>query len=140
VGGRPDDTTRQPVTAGGTSPFPGKYIWERHFRGAGLSHAVKDVAWMLATYADGDGRHAHPGVARLGRDAEDAGRATVVDALRTLAKAGFIEPDQPDPGRPRARRRGPAADEWRLTIPHEPGAPCPHCNRFTGATGSGGAR
>lgn len=115
-----------------------QHAWARHFRGD-LPHAVVHVAWMLSTYADGDGRHAYPGVARLGRDT-GAGRATVVDALRTLAKLGFIEPDEPDPGRPRASRRGPRADEWRLTFPHAPGDACPHCNRFTGFTGSGGSR
>ena len=84
---------------------------------------------MLSTYADGDGRGARPGIARLVADT-GCHKETVVDAVAMLREAGVIEPDK-DPPREGKPRRGPAAAAWQLTIPHGADDACPYCANWS---------
>jgi hypothetical protein len=45
-----------------------RFQWERVVRDCTLPPTTKLVALMLATYASGDGTHAHPGQDRLARE------------------------------------------------------------------------
>ena len=107
-----------------------KFLWEKHFRESGLPLSAHAVGLMLGTYADGDGRNARPGVARLVRDLGTT-RETVTRALEALQKVNLVEREPRDPDAPRLPgegTRGPRADVYRLTLPHDTGSPdCPHC-------------
>jgi hypothetical protein len=113
--------------------MPGfKYLWERHTLAVKMTHATARVAWVLAIHANGDGTHAHPGVARLHAETTIANKQTITDALAWLRKAGYIE-HNPDPC-PASRRSGRPADCYRLTLPHDPGAACPVCHPGSAVT------
>jgi DNA-binding transcriptional ArsR family regulator len=95
-----------------------RWAWERQVRVSKLPNTVALVAFALATYANGNGTKAHPGIDRL---AEGLGlhRRTVERSLSELVRRGFIVKD-----REGNHRRG-HADEYRLTVPDHP-APAPH--------------
>lgn len=63
--------------------------WVRTVRRIRLGRTVKEVAIMLATYADPDGSRVHPGVARLSYECE-LSYTSVKSALRALRKYGLI--------------------------------------------------
>ncbi|WP_426513495.1 helix-turn-helix domain-containing protein [Dactylosporangium sp. McL0621] len=82
--------------------------WVDVVRRARLGRTPKAVALMLATYADNDGRHVFPGVARLAVDCELTYNV-VQTALQRLRQAGLIDVVR------KASRPG-QADEYRLIL------------------------
>lgn len=66
-----------------------KFEWEKKLRGAALSDPEFRVLVILGTYADGQGRSAHPGRARLEADTGYS-RNTVKKALRGLTAKGYL--------------------------------------------------
>lgn len=68
----------------------GRYEWERWVRRVRLHPSVKLVALTLATYANRDGTHMYPGVAKLAAVTGLTERS-VRDALKTLRDLGLLE-------------------------------------------------
>jgi Helix-turn-helix domain len=118
-GGVPDDalgggiTSRIPggaVTAGDAEDEGAAvYEWVSVIRRARLGPTVTAVALMIATYADPDGTHVYPGIARLAVQAELDYR-TVRRAVAALRAAGLIEMVR------RGARRSGRSDEYRLIL------------------------
>lgn len=77
--------------------------WVRTVRRIRLGRTVKEVAIMLATYADPDGTRVHPGIARLSYECE-LSYTVIKGALRALRNHGLIE---------KVGKKG-DADEYRL--------------------------
>ena len=89
-----------------------RFQWERVVRDCTLPPTTKLVALMLATYASGDGTHAHPGQDRLARECGLKPRA-VRNHLDRLAKLGLIVRTF----RGSSAGRGGRADVYRLNMP-----------------------
>lgn len=111
--------TRRDVATDGPSPA-GRFEWERAVRALEIRPPLRKlVALMLATYADRDGRNAHPGEQRL---ADECGITT--RAVREhLSALGAGTPATPGIGLlhrtfhgSKAGRRK-LADEYFLTLP-----------------------
>ncbi len=90
----------------------GRFSWEKHLRASGLDSTAKLVGFALATFADEDGSHAHPGAALLAESCSKS-QTTVHRALARLRQAGFLR--RTLAGRHAVRRH--YADEFQLTIP-----------------------
>ena len=71
------------------APPLSRFEWERLIRELDLSSAMKLTSYALATYVNGDGSNAHPGIAGLVK-ATGLHRATVIRALSELESEGFI--------------------------------------------------
>jgi hypothetical protein len=71
------------------SPPLSRFEWERLIRELDLPLTVKCAAYALATYVNGDGRNAHPGVQNLMK-ATGMSRASILRALSALELEGFI--------------------------------------------------
>ena len=71
------------------APPLNRFDWERLIRELELPLTVKCAAYALATYVNGDGRNAHPGVANLMK-ATGMSRASVLRALSALENEGFV--------------------------------------------------
>lgn len=71
------------------APPLSRFEWERLIRELELSSAQKVTAYALATYVNGDGSNAHPGISGLAK-ATGLHRATVIRALFQLESEGFI--------------------------------------------------
>lgn len=71
------------------APPLSRFEWERLIRELELPLAVKCTAYALATYVNGDGTNAHPGIGGLQR-AAGASRSTVLRALESLESEGLI--------------------------------------------------
>src|SRR5690606_11203231 len=77
-------------------------VWQRALRSSGLPAATLAVLYVLATYADYDGRNAFPGEARLAAHTGLSPR-TVRRHLELARRAGWITRDETSGGRARAR-------------------------------------
>ena len=95
------------------TPPLGRFEWERLIRELPLTAAMKNTAYALATYVNGDGTNAHPGVSALST-ATGLHRATVIRALSELEVAGFIHPISRGGGKD--ARRGDAT-VYELSVP-----------------------
>jgi hypothetical protein len=84
-----------------------RFEWERLIRELPFPLAVKCTAYALATYVNGDGSNAWPGIGRLVR-ATGSSRSTVIRSLSALEGQGFI--------RAVARGGGKATDKGRSTV------------------------
>jgi Helix-turn-helix domain len=73
-----------------TPPPLDRFEWERLIRELDLPPTLKCTAYALATYANGDGTKARPGVDRLAH-ATGLSRRSVLAALAGLETAGLIE-------------------------------------------------
>lgn len=92
---------------------PFRYEWERVVRGSTLPAAAKLVALTLATYANGSGENAHPGVARLVGDTSTSERS-VNRQLKALREVYGLIYREAHGG---SRRRW--ADAYRLVKPED---------------------
>jgi hypothetical protein len=66
-----------------------RFEWERLIRELQLPLAVKCTAYALATYVNGDGTNAHPGIDKLIL-ATGSSKSTVIRTLESLESMGFI--------------------------------------------------
>ena len=66
-----------------------RFEWERLIRELELSAAQKVTAYAMATYVNGDGTNAHPGVNGLMK-ATGLSRSSVLRALEALESDGLI--------------------------------------------------
>lgn len=66
-----------------------RFEWERLLRDMELPSAQKLVGYALATYVNGDGSSAYPGVPGLVK-ATGLHRATVIRALSEMERSGLI--------------------------------------------------
>ena len=71
------------------SPPLSRFEWERLIRELDLPLTVKCAAYALATYVNGDGSNAHPGIQRL-MTATGMSRSSVLRALSCLEQEGFV--------------------------------------------------
>src|ERR1700722_16867088 len=83
--------------------------WVNVVRRGKLGPPVKLVALTIATYADPDGTHVFPGIARLAVQCELSYRAAQY-AMATLRAAGLIELVR------RGARRSGKSDQYRLIL------------------------
>ena len=91
-----------------------RFEWERLIRALdGYSIAVKCTAYALATYANGDGTKAHPGLEQL-IVATGGSRSTVIRSLSVLESEGFINAISRGGGK--GVQRG-NATVYELTVP-----------------------
>lgn len=90
-----------------------RFEWERLVRELPLPLAVKCTAYALATYVNGDGSNAHPGIDRLVR-ATGSSRSTVIRSLESLESHGFIK--ERSKGGGKNVRKG-NATVWELSVP-----------------------
>ena len=90
-----------------------RFEWERLIRELPFPLAVKCTAYALATYMNGDGSNAHPGIPRLIR-ATGSSKSTVIRSLDALECAGFIRVAVKGGGKD--VKRG-IATVWELSVP-----------------------
>lgn len=95
------------------TPPQDRFGWERLIRELRLPGPAKCVAYALATYANGDGTRAHPGVRNL-MTASGYGRARVLTALAELERLGLIVTASRGGGK--GSRRG-LATVYELSVP-----------------------
>ena len=72
------------------APPLSRFEWERLIRELELPSAMKLTGYALATYVNGDGSNAHPGIPGLAK-ATGLHRATVMRTLAQMEEAGFIK-------------------------------------------------
>ena len=119
-----DCQSRAVKTAAARIRGPLVFAWQRAIRDADtnvLSRSAKLVAFVMATFANPDGRSCRPGVERI-RQATGLSRRTIERARAELTRAGFIACVTPgsSPGRNGGAGR---AAEWQLRLPgNEPPA------------------
>jgi hypothetical protein len=92
VGARAWRAQTYPQTTGKATwvaPPLSRFEWERLIRELELSSAQKVTAYAMATYVNGDGSNAHPGIALLMK-ATGLSRRSVISALSGLESEGFI--------------------------------------------------
>lgn len=94
----------------GAPARPFIFVWQTALRAAELAATTKLVAFLLATYADADGRDAWPGAHRLATDAGWKIRA-VRKHLAVLQREGWIVTVSRGGGRPGH------ATHYRLALP-----------------------
>ena len=71
------------------APPLSRFEWERLIRELDLTSAQKVTAYAMATYVNGDGSNAHPGIGLLIK-ATGLSRRSVISALSGLESEGFI--------------------------------------------------
>ncbi|AQA21724.1 hypothetical protein BTZ20_5642 [Rhodococcus sp. MTM3W5.2] len=87
-----------------------RFEWERIVRRASMPAGVKFLAFVLASYADGDGTRVHPSNIRLANVIEKTPR-TVERGMAWLQSAGFIVRTK------YGNRHIGLPNEYRLTVP-----------------------
>lgn len=92
-----------------------RYQWEKYLRDLDLGPSVKLTALTLATYTNGEGQSARPGITRLTLDT-GLSRRTVVRDLATLRALGLVERTHTGHGNQWAS----TADTYALTLPEDP--------------------
>lgn len=90
-----------------------RFEWERLIRELDLTTPQKATAYALATYVNGDGSNAHPGIDKLMK-ATGASRSTVIRALTALESEGLIR--MVSEGGKKGAPRG-FATVWELSVP-----------------------
>jgi len=92
-----------------------KLQWQKHLRGAPLTHSEYRVLMTISTYTDARGLHAHPGWDRIAEDA-NVDRRTARRAVKALIRFGWLTLTAKG-GNAVAYR---AADEYALGTPAHP--------------------
>ncbi|MFG1785680.1 helix-turn-helix domain-containing protein [Rhodococcus oryzae] len=101
----------QPVDEFIEAPQPArKYDWERVVRRVSMPAGVKGLAFVLASYADGDGTRIHPSNARLANVMERSEK-TIERGMKWLVSTGFVVITRHKNG------QAGIANEYRLTLP-----------------------
>ncbi|BDC74991.1 helix-turn-helix domain-containing protein [Prescottella equi] len=103
--------TALPVDDHVEAPQPAhRFEWERVMRRVSMPAGVKGLAFVLASYADGDGTRIHPSNARLANVMEKSEK-TIERGMTWLVAAGFVVITR------RRNSRAGIANEYRLTLP-----------------------